>query len=94
MSFCISYSSDFNKAKEVILGIIAEEKLILKDPAPIVRMSSHNSSSVSVDVLVWVNNGDFLTEKYNMTEAVKAAFDANGIEIPFTQLDIHVKDKI
>jgi small conductance mechanosensitive channel len=29
-----------------------------------------------------------------MTEAVKAAFDENGIEIPFPQLDIHVKDKV
>ncbi len=92
MSFDISYSADFDKARDVILGIIKEEKLILKDPAPTVRMSSHNSSSVTVDVLVWVNNGDFLTEKYNMTEAVKAAFDENDIEIPFPQLDVHVKE--
>lgn len=94
LSFDISYSSDFDKARQVILGIISEEKLILKDPAPIVRMSSHNKSSVSIDVLVWVNNGDYITERYNMIEAVKAAFYENDIEIPFTQLDIHVKDKI
>ncbi len=94
LSFDISYGADFYKAREVILAIIAQEKLILKDPAPTVRMSSHNSSSVSIDVLVWVNNDDYLTEKYNMTEAVKAAFNENDIEIPFTQLDIHVKDRI
>lgn len=94
LSFDISYSADFDKARQVILGVISEEKLILKDPAPIVRMSSHNHSSVSIDVLVWVNNDDYLTEKYNMTEAVKAAFNENDIEIPFPQLDIHVKDKI
>jgi small conductance mechanosensitive channel len=94
MSFDISYGADFYKAREVILAVIAQEKLILKDPAPTVRMSSHNSSSVSIDVLVWVNNNDYLTEKYNMTEAVKAAFKENDIEIPFTQLDIHVKDRI
>lgn len=56
-------------------------------------MSSHNNSSIGIDVLVWVNNGDYLNERYNMTEAVKAAFDENGIEIPFDQLDIHVKEK-
>lgn len=94
LSFDISYSADFGKAREVILGIIAQEKLILKTPEPIVRMSSHNNSSVSIDVLVWVNNADYLTERYSMTEAVKAAFDDSGIEIPFPQLDIHVKDKI
>ena len=94
MSFDISYSADFEKAKALILDIIEKEKLILKDPAPVVRMSSHNSSSVSISVLVWVNNSDFLGESYNMTEAVKTAFDENGIEIPFQQVDIHVKDKI
>ena len=94
MSFDISYSADFEKAKAVILDIISKEKPILKDPAPVVRMSSHNSSSVSIAVLVWVNNSDFLDESYNMTEAVKAAFDENDIEIPFQQVDIHVKDKI
>ena len=94
LKFDISYGSDYEKAREAILGVIAEDKLILSEPAPIVRMSSHNSSSVSIDVLVWVNNGDYLTERYEMTEAVKAAFEQSGIEIPFNQLDIHVKDRI
>ena len=94
LSFSISYSADFDRARELILGIISEEKLILSAPEPIVRMSAHGSSAVIIDVLVWVNNGDYLTENYNMTEAVKAAFDSNGIEIPFDQLDIHVKDRI
>lgn len=94
LTFDISYSTDFGRAREVILEIISNEKLILKTPEPIVRMSAHNSSSISIDVLVWVNNADYLTERYNMTEAVKAAFDENGIVIPFPQLDIHVKDKI
>lgn len=94
LSFDISYTADFGRARQVILDVISEEKLILKAPEPIVRMSSQNDSSVSVDVLVWVNNADYLTERYNMTEAVKAAFDGNGIEIPYPQLDIHVKDKV
>lgn len=94
LTFDISYSTDFGRAREVILEIISNEKLILKTPEPIVRMSAHNSSSISIDVLVWVNNADYLTERYNMTEAVKAAFDENGIVIPFPQLDIHVKDKV
>lgn len=94
LNFTISYSADFEKARSVITDIISSEKLILKTPEPIVRMSSHNSSSIGVDVLVWVSNSDYIAEKYSLTEAVKAAFDENGIEIPFNQLDIHVKEKI
>ena len=93
LNFNISYSADFEKARQIILDIISAEKNILKTPEPIIRMSSHNKSSIGIDVLVLVNNSDYLTERYNMTEAVKAAFDENDIAIPFDQLDIHVKEK-
>lgn len=94
MSFSISYSADFEKARELILGIIEEEKPILKDPAPLVRMSAHGSSSVAIDVFVWVRNDDFFSERYNMTEKIKECFDKGGIAIPFEQLDIHIKDSV
>lgn len=92
MHFDISYGADYGKARELILAAASADKLILKSPAPTVRMSSHNESSVSIDTLLWVNNSDYYEAKYNMTEAVKAAFDENGIEIPFNQLDVHIKE--
>lgn len=94
MRFEISYGADYKKARELILAAAAADKLILNSPAPIVRMISHNESSVSIDALLWVNNEDFFEARYNMTEAVKAAFDENGIEIPFNQLDVHIKDQV
>ena len=92
LRYDISYSADFNKAREAILDVIAHEPLILKDTLPVVRMASHNESSISIDVLVWVKNEDYIAEKYNMNEAVKARLDAENIEIPFNQLDVHIKD--
>lgn len=94
MSFNISYSADFEKARGLILGIIDEEKAVLREPAPLVRMSAHETSSVAIDVFVWVNNDDFFSERYNMTERIKACFDQSGVEIPYGQLDIHIKDKV
>ena len=41
---------------------------------------------------VWVNSGDYWTVNFDIIEAVKAAFDKEGIEIPFNQLDVHVKN--
>ena len=93
MTFDISYDADYTKARETILNVIAAEKLALKDPAPLVRMTSHNESSVSIDVFVWVNNQDYFPVRYSVIEAVKAAFDENGIEIPYNQLDIHIKEQ-
>lgn len=94
LKFDISYNADFRKARELVLGVIAEEKQVLKTPEPIVRMTSHNESSVTLDVLIHVNNEDYLSVRYDMLEKVKEAFDTNGIEIPYNQLDLHIKDKV
>ena len=93
LEFSISYSTDFDKAKAAILEVIAADKLILKDPAPIVRMTEHTESSVKIASLVWVRNQDYYTARYNMLESVKAAFDRNGIVIPFEQLDVHIRNE-
>ncbi len=93
MQFNISYEADYDKTREVIFGIIKKEKLILTDPEPIVRMSSHNDSSVAVDVLVWTENDNYTIVKYNLNEAVKAVFAENNIEIPYSKIDIHIKEK-
>ena len=93
LSFSVSYDTDFDKAKAAILEVIAADKLILKEPAPIVRMSEHTENSINIDTLVWVKNNDYFTARYNMLEAVKANFDKNGITIPFGQLDVHIKEE-
>lgn len=93
LAFDISYDSDFDKARAAILEVIAADKLILKEPAPVVRMGAHSESSVTVDTLVWVNNNDYFAARYNMLENVRKAFADNGIVIPFRQLDVYVSEK-
>lgn len=90
LSFDISYSSDYSMARQLILTAVSENKMILSDPAPVVRMKSHKESSISIDVLLWVRNEDYNETRYAMTEAVKSLFDKYGIEIPFNQLDVHI----
>lgn len=74
------------------MEVIKENKLLLSSPEPVVRMSSLNENSVTVDVLVWTANDNYFTARYDLTEGVKAAFDREGIEIPFRQLDVHLKN--
>lgn len=92
MTFSVSYDNDFDTVQSLILGIIDNEPLILKDPLPIVRMTAHGESSIVIDTFVWTENANFFTVKYNITEAVKAVFDENGITVPYNQLDVHIKE--
>ncbi len=91
-TFSIGYQDDYAKAKEIILSICNGHELVLKDPAPMVRVSEHGASSINLVTRVWVNSGDYWTVNFDILEAVKTAFDKEGIEIPFNQIDVHVKN--
>lgn len=91
LSFPISYADDFKKAQAIICEVISSDPLIESVPAPVVRMGRHGESSIDIDALVWVKNSDYVTARYNMLENVRASFIENGIEIPFSQLEVHMK---
>lgn len=91
LTFSIAYNNDFEKAKQIITTICDSHELVLKDPAPFVRVSKHNSSSIDIVTRVWVKSGDYWTVNFDLLEKVKLDFDANGIEIPFNQLDVNIK---
>lgn len=91
-TFSIGYGDDFERAKAIVMDICTSHELVLKDPAPMVRICEHGASSINLVTRVWVNSGDYWTVNFDILEAVKAAFDKEGIEIPFNQLDVHVKN--
>jgi small conductance mechanosensitive channel len=92
-SFSIAYSNDFEKAKAIITRICNEHDLILKDPAITVRVSAHSASSIDIVTRVWVKSSNYWTVHFDLLESVKTAFDKEGIEIPFNQLDVHVTEQ-
>lgn len=91
MTFDISYSNDFEKAKEIIQGITDRNKLIHKDPVPLIRLGAHKESALEIVVKLWVANDKYYELFYDMSEAVKREFDKHGIEIPYNQLDVHIQ---
>ncbi len=92
-TFSIGYSNDFEKAKQIIKDICVAHELVLKDPQPFIRVKEHGSSSINITARAWVKNADYWTVFFDITEAVKTAFDKEGIEIPFNQIDVNIKNK-
>ena len=90
-TFSISYENDFEIAKALIRVVCDSHTKVLKSPEPMVRMSGHGQNSVDITTRVWVNSEDYWTVKYDILEAVKAAFDESDISIPYNQLDVHIK---
>ena len=88
--FSISYDNDFEKAKEIILDCIKNCDVILDDPAPFVNVKEHGAHSIDILARYFTKFDDYWTAHWYMMEAVKKAFDENGISIPYNQLDVHV----
>lgn len=87
----IAYDADFEKAKQLILDVCNLNDLIDKTPEPFVAVATYAASSVDLNIRVWTNNADYWTVHRYLMHEVKKSFDANGIEIPFNQLDVTIK---
>lgn len=91
LTFSIAYSCDVERAKAVALDVCERHELVLRDPAPMARISDHGASELKLLVRAWVKSGDYWTVRFDLLEAVKQVFDREGIEIPFPQMDVHLK---
>ena len=86
----IGYDDDIDKAKQIMADILTQDERILKDPAPQIAMIELADSSVNFVVRPWAKASDYWGVYMSTTEKIKKAFDANGINIPFPQRDVHI----
>ena len=81
--FGIDYGDDIEKAKAIILDCANKDERVLKDPEAWVRVTNLGDSSVDITARIWCDAADYWELKFGLTQAVKEAFDAGGISIPY-----------
>ena len=69
-----------------------QEEILAGEPVDVV-VGALNSSSVDMAVHVWVKKENYWPVRWRMLEQIKLRFDQEGIEIPFNQLDVTVKQE-
>ena len=89
----IGYSSDIQKAWDVMMKLIKEDSRILSTPEPQIAVAELADSSVNFVVRPWVQKEDYWGVKFDLTRKIKESFDANDIEIPFPQQTVHMIQK-
>ena len=90
----ISYSSDIGKAKEAILRVFNDHPLVLINPPPEVFVDDFGDSAIVLAARCWVPAPLWLRIRKELLELIKKSFDEVGVEIPFPQLDLHVKEGV
>lgn len=91
VSFSVEYGVDSGKARQLILQGARGCDKILPEPAAVVAMTELADSAVVLQYRGWANAKDAMDAAAEVRELVKATFDANGMNIPFPQMDIHMK---
>lgn len=89
--YSISYGDDYEKAKAVLRGLCDKDERILKTPEPFIELGKLNESSVDITMRVWVNVADYWGVFFSMNEKVYKAFAEENLNIPFPQMDVHMK---
>ncbi|MEJ2100927.1 MAG: mechanosensitive ion channel, partial [Desulfobacterales bacterium] len=92
----VSYNSDPQKVREILLAIAEKEPMVEKNRKPRVRFTEYANSSINFELLIWINVRK--TARRNVRSAlyfeIFEAFKKAGIEIPFPQRDIHIRSRI
>ncbi|EGQ7969608.1 small-conductance mechanosensitive channel MscS [Vibrio cholerae] len=86
----VSYKSDLQKTKRVLRETLEKDPRILKDPDMTIGVLTLADSSINFVVRPWCKTADYWAVYFDSMQAIKEALDANGIEIPFPQMDVHL----
>jgi small conductance mechanosensitive channel len=86
----VAYSTDLNAALAAVNRVLAANTRVLKEPAPVVRVSVLADSSINIAVKPWVPVLDYGMCVGEVTKAVVEEFRASNITIPFPQREVRL----
>lgn len=86
----IDYGDNIESARQAAMAVMTADARILADPAPDVLVYALGDSSVDLGIRCHVANEDFFATKCALLEQIKAAFEDNGVSIPYPQQDMHL----
>jgi small-conductance mechanosensitive channel len=79
----VAYKEDIVKVHQVLLDVADKNPLCLAEPQPLFIFKGFGDSSMDLQFSPWVRREEYLTLLNSIQMEIKAAFDREGIEIPF-----------
>lgn len=89
MAVGVAYGTDLKKTRQVILETLKKDERILSEPAAAVYFTNFGDNSLDLSVRCWVNVDDLWPVFWDNMETIKESLEANDIEVPFPQRDLH-----
>lgn len=89
----VAYGTRTDDVRKVLQDIINADQRIIKDGqyAPAIPMTTMSSSSIVFQMRMWSKAQDYWAVRFETTEKVYTILTEKGIEIPFQQMDVHIR---
>jgi len=88
----VSYSSDPEQVRDILLKVAAEQSTVLKHPVPLVQFTEFGDSSLNFRLLAWIQRAEQRNRIVSdLNFAIFKEFNEANIEIPFPQRDLHIR---
>ena len=89
----VSYDSDTEKVREILLTEAKRHPRVLKEPEPVVFFMRFGDSALEMELRCIVNSANFrLSTSSDLHFAILKSFRDNAIEIPFPQQEMRIVD--
>lgn len=86
----VAYNSDLNTALAAVNDVLKQNPRLLKDPAPVVRVSMLADSSINIAVKPWAPVAEYGPASGEINKAIVEEFRARSISIPFPQREVRL----
>lgn len=89
----VAYGTQPDDVRRVLQAICdADTRILQGEDTPVAMpMTAMSASSIVFSLRVWVEAANFWPAKFDLTEKIYKELTAAGIEIPFQQIDVHMK---
>ena len=93
-NYTVRYGTDLNVVRSILLEAAKSNKQVLATPEPIVVVLKQAANGIEISFRVFCVPENYWTVLFELEEQVKQIFELNDITLPYTQVDIHVKEDL
>lgn len=85
----VAYGSDLEHVEQVLLDVANETRIIMDDPAPVVRFRSFGDSAIVAQLQCYISHpAQWGRARHALIKNISSAFEGEEIKIPFPQREL------
>ncbi len=89
----VAYGTDIDLVETILMDVAGNNEQVCEEPEPRVRFRAFGASSLDFELLAWVAQPALRgLAIHELLSAIYKRFNAEGVEIPFSQHDLHIKE--